>query len=80
MTDLKTISKTFTETQKKLIIDTLKENDDYNRNYSLHKKNCINKCEAIETTNPHVLELVFFVNLVRKRCQFFLNELKNALS
>ncbi len=42
MTDLKTISQTFTETQKKLIIDTLKENDDYNRNYSLHKKNCMN--------------------------------------
>ena len=42
MTDLKNISQTFTEAQKKLIIDTLKENDNYNRNYSLHKKNCMN--------------------------------------
>ena len=38
MTDLKAISQTFTEAQKNLIIDTLKENDDYNRNYSFHKK------------------------------------------
>ena len=42
MTDLKNISQTFTEAQKKLIIDTLKVNDNYNRNYSLHKKNCMN--------------------------------------
>jgi hypothetical protein len=41
MTDITTISKNFTETEKKLIIDTLKENDDYIRNYSQHKKNCI---------------------------------------
>ncbi len=42
MTDLKKISQTFTETQKKLIINTLKQNDDYTRNFSHHKRECIN--------------------------------------
>ena len=38
MTDIKAVSKTFTKAQKELIINTLKQNDDYTRNFSHHKE------------------------------------------
>ena len=36
------VNQTFTKAQKELIINTLKQNDDYTRNFSHHKTECIN--------------------------------------